>query len=228
MLSVKLAVARIGMSLAAVSMLELSVLGPDFVCSPQHFARWYRSAHVGISAAIALLVLATSFEASHAQNTRPNILLIVADDAGFADIGSFGSEINTPNIDALAAVGVRFTQFDVSATCSPSRSMMLSGTDSHIAGLGNMAEFTAPNQKGKLGYEGYLNDRVVPVSSLLKDAGYNTYMAGKWHMGEEPEHWPAARASARSDPHPWWGQPFRRHVGREGRAATLHTEWKGP
>ncbi|MDP3693416.1 arylsulfatase, partial [Bradyrhizobium sp.] len=64
-------------------------------------------------------------------------------------------------------------------------------------GLGNMAEFTASNQKGKPGYEGYLNDRVVPISSLLKDAGYNTYMAGKWHMGEEPRHWPAARGFTR-------------------------------
>jgi arylsulfatase len=147
----------------------------------------------------ALLLCATAFPLSsgHAQNSRPNILLIVADDAGIADIGSFGSEIRTPNIDALASVGVRFTQFGVSATCSPSRSMMLSGTDSHIAGLGNMAEQMAPNQKGKMGYEGYLNDRVVPVSSLLKDAGYNTYMAGKWHMGEEPEHWPAARGFMR-------------------------------
>lgn len=135
--------------------------------------------------------------ASNAAQPRPNIILIVADDAGYADIGSYGSEIRTPNIDALASVGVRFTQFGVSATCSPSRSMMLSGTDSHLAGLGNMAEFTAPNQKGKPGYEGYLNQRVVPVSALLKDAGYHTYMAGKWHMGEEPEHWPAARGFTR-------------------------------
>jgi arylsulfatase len=141
--------------------------------------------------------LALSFDAGTAQEARPNILLIVADDAGIADIGSFGSEIRTPNIDALASVGVRFTQFGVSATCSPTRSMMLSGTDSHIAGLGNMAEFTAPNQKGKLGYEGFLSDRVVPVSALLKDAGYHTYMAGKWHLGEEPEHWPAARGFSR-------------------------------
>ena len=148
-------------------------------------------------AATVLCALTIPFGSSQAQQSRPNIVLIVADDAGIADIGSFGSEIRTPNIDALASVGVRFTQFGVSATCSPSRSMMLTGTDSHIAGLGNMAEFTAPNQKGKPGYEGYLNDRVVPVSSLLKDAGYNTYMAGKWHMGEEPEHWPAARGFMR-------------------------------
>lgn len=132
-----------------------------------------------------------------AQERRPNILLIVADDAGYSDIGSFGSEIRTPNIDALASVGVRFTEFGASAVCSPSRSMMLSGTDSHVAGLGNMAEFMAENQKGKPGYEGYLNDQVAPLPALLKDAGYNTYMAGKWHMGEEPERWPAARGFTR-------------------------------
>lgn len=119
-----------------------------------------------------------------AQTQRPNIVLIVADDAGFADIGSFGGEISTPNIDALAAVGVRFTNFYVGPTCSPTRSMLLTGVDNHIAGLGNMAEFTAANQKGKPGYEGHLNARVAPIAALLKDAGYHTYMAGKWHMGE--------------------------------------------
>lgn len=143
-----------------------------------------------------LLVVAGS-DASQAQAHRPNILLIVADDAGYSDLGSFGGEIQTPNLDALAAVGVRFTQFTASATCSPSRSMLLTGTDNHLAGLGSMAEFPSPNQAGVPGYEGYLNDRVAPVSSLLKQAGYNTFMAGKWHMGEEPEHWPAARGFQR-------------------------------
>jgi len=134
---------------------------------------------------------------SFGQNKPPNIVLIVADDAGFADIGSFGSEISTPNIDALASVGVRFNSFYVGPTCSPTRSMMFSGTDNHIAGLGSMAEFPASNQKGKPGYEGHLNDRVVAFPALLKGAGYNTYMAGKWHMGEEPAHWPAARGFMR-------------------------------
>jgi arylsulfatase len=135
--------------------------------------------------------------AAWAADTRPNILLIVADDAGYADLGSYGGEIETPNLDALASVGVRFTQFTTSATCSPSRSMLLTGTDSHLTGLGNMAEFMAPNQAGKPGYEGYLNTQVAPVAALLKDAGYDTFMAGKWHMGEEPDTFPAARGFIR-------------------------------
>jgi arylsulfatase len=160
------------------------------------YLRWHESVRALIKSAsiIAALIFPV---AAQAQDTRPNILLIVADDAGIADIGSFGSEIRTPNIDALASVGVRFTQFGVSATCSPSRSMLLSGADNHVAGLGNMAEFMAPNQKGKPGYEGYLSDRIVPVSTLLRDAGYHTYLAGKWHMGEEPDQWPAARGFSR-------------------------------
>lgn len=145
----------------------------------------------------AVSVLMVSCMPALAAEPRPNILLIVADDAGYADIGSFGGEIQTPNLDAIASVGVRFTQFGVSATCSPTRSMLLSGTDNHLAGLGNMAEFTAPNQKGKPGYEGYLNESVAAIPALLKAAGYNTYMAGKWHMGEEPEHYPAARGFMR-------------------------------
>jgi arylsulfatase len=128
---------------------------------------------------------------------RPNIVLIVADDLGFADLGAFGSEIETPNLDALAARGVRFTQFYTHASCSPTRSMLLSGVDTHRNGLGNMDEWTAPNQAGKPGYEGYLNERVATLPGLLRDAGYHTYMAGKWHMGKAPNLIPAARGFER-------------------------------
>ncbi len=128
---------------------------------------------------------------------RPNIVVILGDDLGFADMGSFGSEIRTPNFDLLAKEGVRFTDFYTHASCSPTRSILLSGVDTHLNGLGNMDEWTAPNQRGVPGYEGYLNDRVVTLPQLLKDAGYHTYMVGKWHLGKAPGQIPAARGFER-------------------------------
>ncbi len=128
---------------------------------------------------------------------RPNIVIILADDMGYADMGSFGGEIDTPNLDALANEGVRFTQFYTHASCSPTRSVMLSGVDTHLNGLGNMSEWTAPNQVGQPGYEGYLNDSVVTLPELLGQAGYHTYMAGKWHLGKAPDKIPRARGFER-------------------------------
>jgi arylsulfatase len=134
----------------------------------------------------------------NAAARRPNILLIVADDLGYSDIGAFGGEIDTPNLDAIAKEGLRFTDFHSAATCSPTRSMLLSGVDHHVAGIGSMAELTVDEQKGKPGYEGYLNDRVAPFPALLREAGYHTYMAGKWHLGLTEERSPAARGFERS------------------------------
>jgi arylsulfatase len=129
---------------------------------------------------------------------RPNILLIVADDLGYADLGVYGSEIETPNLDALARAGVTFTDFYVSATCSPTRAMLLTGVDHHLAGMGSMYREQAPNQEGQPGYEGHLNDRVATIAELLGDAGYHTYMTGKWHLGYGDDTSPAARGFERS------------------------------
>jgi arylsulfatase A-like enzyme len=145
----------------------------------------------GIAALAAPVIAATD------APRRPNIVIILGDDMGFSDMGSFGSEIKTPNLDSLAGDGVRFTNFYTHASCSPTRSMLLSGVDSHLNGLGNMDEWSAPNQWGVDGYEGYLNDRVVTLPQLLKEAGYHTYMVGKWHMGKTPAQIPAARGFER-------------------------------
>ncbi|KAM5346004.1 hypothetical protein ACJ41O_011865 [Fusarium nematophilum] len=128
---------------------------------------------------------------------RPNILVIVADDLGFSDCGCFGSEIQTPHIDALTteANALRFTNYHVTAACSPARSMLMTGTDHHIARLGGLWEVTrnSPSHRRAPGHEGYLNQRVVALPELLKDRGYHTIMFGKWHLGLKREHFPIAR-----------------------------------
>jgi len=132
-------------------------------------------------------------QASSAEDARPNILLILADDMGYSDLGAFGSEIETPNLDELAASGMRLTNFHVHSTCSPTRAMMLSGVDAHKAGLGTMRGLETPEQQGQPGYETHLNFQIVTFANVLKDAGYHTYMSGKWHMGEAEEMLPHSR-----------------------------------
>jgi len=114
---------------------------------------------------------------------RPNILLILADDLGYSDIGPFGSEISTPNLDQLAKSGMLLTNFQVHTVCTPSRAMLLTGVNSHVAGIGAMAGEARGDQVGAQNYEAHLTYRVVTVARLLQDAGYHTYISGKWDMG---------------------------------------------
>ena len=132
------------------------------------------------------------------NNNRPNILLIISDDMGFSDVGAFGSEVATANIDALASAGLRFTNFHVGATCSPTRSLLLTGVDNHRNGLGNMHEFLTEAQRGQPGYEGYLNRSVVTIASLMRDVGYRTSMVGKWHLGADEGYRPHDRGFDRT------------------------------
>ncbi|MBI4902028.1 MAG: arylsulfatase [Acidobacteria bacterium] len=119
---------------------------------------------------------------------KPNIILIMADDMGFSDIGCYGSEIATPNLDRLARNGVRFTQFYNTARCCPTRAALLTGLYNHQAGIGHMV-----NDRNLPAYRGFLNDKCVTLAEAIRPAGYTPLMVGKWHVGEERPHWPTDR-----------------------------------
>jgi arylsulfatase len=125
---------------------------------------------------------------------RPNIILIMADDMGYSDIGCYGGEIHTPNLDGLAAGGVRFTQFYNTARCCPTRASLMTGLYQHQAGVGHMM-----NDRGYDSYRGDLNNRCVTIAEVLKTAGYSTYMSGKWHVTKstkpdgDKHNWPRQR-----------------------------------
>lgn len=163
----------------------------------------------------ALLVVAALLSVTAAAQDRPNILLIVADDLGYADLGAYGGDIDTPNIDTLAQQGILFTQFHTAPLCAPTRAMLLSGNNNHVAGMGRQVPTgqlePPPVQRYLPGYEGHLSDRVVPFPRLLRNAGYHTYSAGKWHLGTAAEH--SARAAG-----------FERHFNlSDGYAAHFHS-----
>lgn len=125
---------------------------------------------------------------------RPNIIIVLVDDMGFSDIGCYGSEIETPHIDRLAAGGLRFTQFYNSGRCCPTRASLMTGLHPHQVGIGHMTE--PPEQPlGFEGpYQGFINDNCVTLAQVLKSAGYHTLMTGKWHLGyHTQESWPLQR-----------------------------------
>tara|TARA_B110000046_G_scaffold182967_1_gene218069 strand:- start:229 stop:1953 length:1725 start_codon:yes stop_codon:yes gene_type:complete len=132
-----------------------------------------------------------------AQNS-PNVVLILADDLGFSDLASYGSEIHTPSITALAEQGVSFTNYHTGANCAPSRAMLLTGVDSHRAGVPNIPEMIPPAQATYSHYAGTLSHNVVTVATLLQDAGYHTYLAGKWHLGQTADKLPSRRGFERT------------------------------
>lgn len=145
-----------------------------------------------------LLTILCSMQVTGALAARPNIVLVLADDLGFSDIAPFGSEIETPTLTALAASGVRFSNYHTAASCAATRGMLLTGVDSHRNGVPNLPETIPPEQRAHPNYRGTLGHNVVTVASLLQDAGYHTYMAGKWHLGKEPDQLPFRRGFERT------------------------------
>lgn len=138
--------------------------------------------------ALVSLALSVGFSNAHADE-RPNIIMMLVDDSGYSDFSGFGGEADMPALDSLASVGMKMTNFRAMPTCSPTRSVALTGVDNHLNGLGTMQgqlRFTE-SQPGNPGYEGYLNKQAVTVANLLKDSGYHTYMSGKWHLGIEED-----------------------------------------
>ena len=154
-------------------------------------------------AAIIIIGALLSIASAQAQPAKtapkqPNIVILLADDWGFSDVGSFGSEIATPNIDALAHAGMRFSNFHVAGSCSPTRAMLQTGVMNHRNGLGNMPETIPDQHRGKPGYDTVMNLRVVTIAQLLKAAGYRTYLTGKWHLGSDAKRLPHARGYDRA------------------------------
>lgn len=137
-------------------------------------------------------------EAQPAERTRPNVVMIVVDDAALMDFGAYGGEARTPNIDALASRGARFTNYHTSPLCSPSRAMLLTGIDNHRTGVATIEEVLPPALAGRPGYSLHFEPGVTTVAERLKRAGYRTYMTGKWHLGHGPGDLPSAHGFDRS------------------------------
>lgn len=129
-----------------------------------------------------------------ATTEPPNILLIVADDMAYSDLGSFGSEISTPNINALASEGTTFTQFYSLPSCAPTRASLLTGTNNHVAGVGSQFNRTGDTW----GYEGFLTDRVLTIPQVLSQKGYQSYIVGKWHLGMQRDQLANAKGFQKS------------------------------
>lgn len=145
-----------------------------------------------LSFLFACLAFSLSTTLANAEE-KPNFLIVVADDLGWSDPGFLGSKIQTPTIDALAARGVFMSNFYVAPTCSPTRSMLMTGVSNHAAGVGSMHNLQAPNQVGLVEYGAQLHDGVVTVAEMLEAHGYATMMSGKWHLAIDEDQRPSNR-----------------------------------
>jgi arylsulfatase len=154
----------------------------------------FQAATIEVLLAAALLVPSASAPAA----ARPNVVIILCDDMGYSDIVCFGGEIATPHLDRLAANGLRFTRFYNAARCCPTRASLLSRLYPHQAGMGGMVS-RSKDARSPSAYQGYLNHRCVTIAEVLGSAGYATYMAGKWHVGEFRPVWPVDRGFDRYD-----------------------------
>ena len=141
-------------------------------------------------------------EAQQAQQAvplkQPNILLIVADDLGYTDLGAFGGEITTDNLDAIAREGIRLTNFHTAPSCAPTRAMLLTGMDNHQAGMGSQKGLETPLQAQTPEYQNRLSPEVPTIAEQLAALGYRTLASAKWHLGADPETRPGARGFDRS------------------------------
>jgi arylsulfatase len=161
---------------------ELAMRSQPIVLKPMYLT---------IAAGLTLFIAANTVAE---QPARPNIVIILVDDMGFSDVGCYGGEIETPNIDRLAANGLRFTQFYNAGRCCPTRASLITGRHPHQVGIGHMTEppDTALGFEGP--YQGFLNHECVTIAELLRNAGYHTLMTGKWHLGlHRQDCWPLQR-----------------------------------
>ncbi|MEM1358660.1 MAG: arylsulfatase, partial [Bacteroidota bacterium] len=161
---------------------------------------------------------------------RPNIVIILADDMGFSDLGCYGGEIRTPNLDRLAANGLRYRHFYNAARCCPTRASLLTGQYPHVAGMGSMVS-PAGKPRAEAAYQGFLREDLPTIAEQLKSVGYRTYMSGKWHVGEHEDYWPLQRGFER-----YFGlisgassyYTIRKDQERERRMVLDSTRWEPP
>lgn len=152
-----------------------------------------------LAIAFSVLVLSSRVEAqTAAQPARPNFVILLIDDAAFMDLGIYGGEARTPNIDTLASGGAMFTRYYSSPLCSPSRAMLLTGMDSHLTGVSTIPEVLPKEHEGQPGYTMRLEPGVATLADRLKPLGYRTLMTGKWHLGSGKGDLPVAHGFERS------------------------------